>query len=135
MKLYAFIVSLPERWYPFSCYIDGERVRWQRSYEYRLAQIQDTLGVGRYGVRLATYREVWHVIGAGLIILAATFLSHMLWGSDVALPVMFIVAMGVITYQEFILQPRTYNQRIGKGIADWVCWAAPLSAYLFLIAK
>ena len=133
MRFYHYLLTFPDRMYPFSTYIDGERVRWQRSYEQRLAQIQETLGVGRYGIRLATYRELWHIVGAGIIILAATVISHMLWGSDAALPVMFIAAMAVITYQEFVLQPREYNQRLGKGIADWICWAAPLSAYFFLI--
>jgi hypothetical protein len=132
-SLYHFIVTFPDRAYPFASLIEGDRVRWMRSYEHRLQLIQRRLGKGRYGLRLGAYRELWHIIGAGLLILLATFLSHLLWGSNAALPVMFIAAMVVITYQEFVLQPRVYQQRLGKGIMDWMSWAAPLYVYFFFI--
>lgn len=128
---YHFLVTFPDRLYPFATQINGERVRWTRSYEHRLTRIQNRLGVGRYGFRLSAYREVFHILGAGIIILFATFISKSIWGSDVALPVLFVLAMLAITYQEFVLQPRTYKQRLGKGIVDWVSWAAPLSLYFF----
>lgn len=128
---YHFIVTFPDRVYPFATYVDGKRVRWSRSYEKRLREIQKQLGAGRYGMRLGAYRELWHIIGSGLIILSATLVSHALWGSDAALPVVFVVAMLVITYQEFVLQPRTYQQRLLKGLLDWFSWAAPLALYLF----
>lgn len=133
--LYHFIVTFPDRVYPFSCYIDGERVRWQRSYEHTLSQIQDTLGAGRYGLRLAVYRELFHILGAALLIGGGTIISQLLVGSDGALPIVFLLAMLVITYQEFVLQPRTYQQRFGKGITDWFSWGMPLIAYLFFIVR
>ena len=106
-------------------------MRWQRSYEHRLALIQRQLGVGRYGFRLSAYRGVFHIIGAGIIILGGTILSKTLWGSDAALPAVFVLSMLAITYQEFILQPRTYKQRFGKGLIDWISWATPLGLYFF----
>lgn len=129
---YHFCVTFPERVFPFASYIDGQKVRWSRSYEHKLAEIQQTLGEGRYGLRLGAYREAFHIIGAGLVILTATLISHTLWGNDVALPVLFIVAMIVITFQEFYIQPRTYKQRLGKGVLDWISWVVPLSLYLFI---
>jgi hypothetical protein len=131
---YHFIVTFPDRVYPFSSYIDGQRVRWSRSYEHTLLEIQQRVGEGKYGFRLAAYREIFHILGAGIVILAGTVISKALWGSDVALPVLFLLAMAVITYQEFVLQPRTYNQRLAKGITDWFSWLAPLGLYLFLLS-
>jgi hypothetical protein len=130
---YHFIVTLPDRLYPFSCYIDGQRVRWSRSYEYNLARIQERMGQGKYGFGLCVYRGVFHVLGAGILIVGGTWLSKLIWGNDAALPVLFLLAMAVITYQEFILQPRTYHQKLGKGITDWISWAAPLGLYLSLL--
>jgi hypothetical protein len=40
--------------------------------------------------------------------------------------------MLVITWQEFILQPRTNKQHLGKGIADWMSWAVPIGTYVVL---
>ena len=134
-SFYHFIVTFPDRVYPFSSYIDGTRVRWTRSYDHQLALIQQRLGAGRYGLRLSAYRSIFHVLGAAIVILGGTFLSQELWGSDVALPAVFILAMLIITYQEFILQPRTYQQHLGKGIVDWITWVAPLGFYLFYFLK
>jgi len=128
---YHFIVTFPDRVYPFSSIIEGKKVRWNRSYEHRLKEIQKNLGVGRYGLKLGAYREVCHVLGAGIVIAGATLISHSLWGNDVAIPVLFVVAMIVITYQEFVLQPRTYKQHLGKGIIDWISWNLPLAIYFF----
>ena len=132
---YHFLVTFPDRVYPFATLIDGKRVRWTRSYDHRLALIQKRLGAGRYGFRLSIYREIFHILGAGIIIFGGTMLSKALWGNDAALPVLFILAMLVITYQEFVLQPRTYQQRFGKGVIDWISWAAPLGFYLFYFLK
>ncbi len=132
---YHFIVTFPDRVYPFSSYVDGEWVRWRRSYEHSLAQIQETLGVGRYGMRLGIYRELFHILGAAVVIGGGTILSQLLVGSDRALPLVFLLAMLVITYQEFVLQPRTYQQRFGKGITDWFSWGMPLVAYLLFIVR
>ena len=129
---YHFVVTFPDRMYPFSSYVDGQKVRWTRSYDQKLADIQEKLGVGRYGLKLAAYREFFHIIGAGIVILSATLISKELWGSDAAIPVLFIVAMLVITYQEFVIQPRTYKQHLSKGIVDWFSWNLPLVLYFFL---
>jgi hypothetical protein len=110
-------------------------VRWQRSYEHRLESAQKSLGVGRYGFRLSAYREIFHIFGAGIVIVLGTVISQAIWGSDTALPLVFVLAMLVITYQEFVLQPRTYKQRFGKGVIDWISWITPLGLYLFYFLK
>ena len=130
--LYHFLVTFPDRMYPFTTLIAGKRTRGLRAYEYRLSLIQKKLGRGRYGLRLSAYRGIFHILGAGMVIVLATVVSQTLWGSDVALPILFVLAMLVITYQEFVLQPRTYEQHLTKGIIDWLSWVAPLGLYLFL---
>lgn len=132
---YHFLVTFPDRMYPFATIVSGKRVRWSRSYEQRLALIQKRLGAGHYGFRLCAYRTLFHILGAGIIIAGGTLLSKAVWGSDAALPVLFILAMLVITYQEFVLQPRTYEQRLSKGVLDWISWGAPLWFYLFYFLK
>jgi hypothetical protein len=130
---YHFIVTFPDRVYPFASMIDGQRVRWTRSYEHRLEELQKRIGKGRYGFRLCVYRGFFHVVGAGLVILLGALVTRYVWGSEAALPAVFLLAMGVITYQEFVLQPRTYEQRMSKGVVDWFSWMAPLGLYLFLL--
>jgi len=132
---YHFLVTFPDRMYPFVTQVDGQRVRWRRSYDRRLALIQRQLGVGRFGFRLSAYREIFHIIGSGIIIVLGTIISQALWGSDAALPVVFALSMLVITYQEFVLQPRTYKQRMGKGVIDWISWAAPFYLYFVYFIK
>lgn len=129
---YHFCVTFPDRVFPFSTYINGEKVRWRRSYEHRLAQIQEEIGEGRYTAGFIAYREAFHVLGAGILIGAATLISHALWGSDVALPVLFVIAMCFIAFQEFYIQPRTHKQSVLKGFIDWCSWGAPLFLYFFI---
>lgn len=131
-RIYYFLVTLPERLYPFACTIEGQRVRWRRSYEHTLMQIQERIGAGRYGIRLSAYREACHVLGAGLFIVLATGVSKFLGGSAAVLPTMFITALIVITIQEFYIHPRHYQQRFGKSIADWLSWMVPIGLYLFI---
>ncbi len=129
---YHFFITFPERIFPFATLIEGKKVRWRRSYDHRLAEIHERLGNGHFGLKLGAYREVCHVLGSGLFIALATLISHTLWGSNVALSVLFVAAMLAITFQEFYIQPRTYKQRFGKSVADWISWIVPLGVYLFV---
>lgn len=132
-RLYHFFVTFPERTYPFATRIRGKKVRWGRSYERAVRDIQERLGEGACGIKLGTYRQLWHIIGSALFIGTATLLSHTFIGTDAALPAMFFAAMIAITYQEFYFHPRYYKQRFGKSIADWASWVAPLYLYLAFV--
>lgn len=129
---YHFFVTLPDRLYPFASVVHGRRVRWRRSYDATLRRIEARLGVGCYGFKLGAWRQTCHLVGAGLLILGLTYASEYFWGTDAALPAMFVAAMLAITYQEFYYHPRRYAQRFGKSVLDWTSWVAPLGAYLFL---
>lgn len=132
LNFYYFCVTFPERVYPFASKIRGERVRWQRSYEHTIKQIEKQFGKGRYGIKLSVYRELCHIFGSALFILAATLISNLVWGSTALLPAMFFAAMLAITYQEFYFHPRHYEQRFGKSVVDWASWVIPLYLYLLI---
>lgn len=131
-RLYSFFITLPERLYPFSCIVEGKRVRFRRAYQEILREVRERLGDGHYGARLFAYREVFHVMGAFLFILFAGLVSKELFGSDIALYVLLGAAFLAITFQEFYLQPRTLGQLRTKSVTDWLSWVVPFSAFLFM---
>jgi hypothetical protein len=130
VRFYSFWITLPNRFYPFSFLIDGKRVRGMRAYEAVLAQIQALRGPGSYSYGLIAYRQVFHLLGAILFIMLAAAISHRLFGSEVALYVMLVVAVLVITFQEFYLHPRYYEQHLPKSVSDWLAWVVPIGGYL-----
>ncbi len=131
-RLYNFFLTFPNRLYPFSCEIEGERVRWQRSYDEVLRRVREQLGEGHYGARLFIYREVFHIVGAFLFVAFAGLIAKDLFGSDIALYVLLGAAFLAISFQEFYLQPRTLGQLRVKSISDWLSWVVPFGVYLFV---
>lgn len=131
--VYRFCLTIPDRLYPFASYVEGERVRWQRSYDHTLADVRARLGAGQYGYKLMAYRQFYHFIGSLLFISFATYFSHHFFGNDVALPVLFIAAVIAISFQEFYVHPRHYGQRLPKSVIDWASWIVPIGIYFFLI--
>ena len=131
--VYHFVVTIPDRIYPFATTIGGTRVRWRRSYDVTRRRIERAFGPGRYGFKLGMWRQICHVIGAGLFIALATALSYLLWGSLAALPAMFAAAMLAITYQEFWYHPRHYDQLYSKSVIDWMSWGVPMMVYVTIV--
>ncbi len=132
LNWYTFIVSLPDLLYPFSCEVEGKRVRGRLAYEAARAKARELRGPGAYGYQILAYRQVFHVIGSILFIALATFVSHSLFGSETALFILFGAAVLVISVQEFYLHPRFYEQHLGKGVSDWLAWVVPIGTYLLL---
>ena len=127
---YAFFLTFPDRFYPFSCTVRGKQVRGMRSYEREVERALKRYGVGRLGYKLTLYREVFHLAGSILFIVLATWVGKVFLGSDLALYVLLYAAIIALTYQEFYYHPRRYKQHFGKGIADWVAWVIPMLIYL-----
>ena len=132
VRLYDFVVTIPDRKYPFAEEIEGQKVRFRRAYDQALARIQMQRGYGSYGAWLITYRGVCHVVGAILFITFATFVSKELFGSDVALYVLLVLASLALLFQEFILQPRTYGQMKMHSLVDLMSWVVPFGVYVFI---
>jgi len=129
--LYHALVVLPDYCYPFKTEIEGQWVRGVRSYNATLAQVEEMYGRGHYGFKLDAYRQVFHLAGSILFLISAAFLSGVLFGTENAMYVFLAVAVAFISFQEFYLQRRTYQQLWRKGIADWFTWIAPMGIYFF----
>ena len=131
---YHYLVTVPDRCYPFRNEIEGQWVRGMRSYDQAVAQYRKKMNTATgFGFRIDAYRQVFHLLGSLFIIGAATFLSRHFFGSDTALFILLGLAFAFITYQEFLLQPRTYNQHWQKGLADWSVWLVPMGYYVFVL--
>lgn len=128
---YHFIVTFPDRVYPFANEVGGKWVRGVRSYNRALERAFRRNGYGHYGFSLGFYRFVFHIIGAFIVLALATFIAHRLFGGRVAIGVLLALAMLFITYQEFVLQRRAYKQLWRKGVLDWLTWCVPLAFWGF----
>ncbi len=77
------------------------------------------------------WREVCHIVGSVALIVVSYVLS--VWiGHDVK-PIIFVALLVWMTYQEFVLHPRKYGQKLSKGIIDWLAWVAPFAIYLAMV--
>lgn len=128
---YHWLVMIPDRLYPFKTEIEGHWVRGRRSYEATLARYEQRYGMGHYGYKLTVYREVFHLIGSILFLVSAAYLSRAFFGSANAMYVFLAIAVGFISFQEFYLHRRMYQQLWRKGIVDWLSWCVPMGIYFF----
>lgn len=129
--VYHALVTFPDHLYPFRCKLRGQWVRGIRSYDQALRLAFRTYGRGRYGFKLMVYRSFFHVVGALTTIFAAAFVSQKLFGNASALYVVLVLTVLFITFQEFYLQRRMYQQLWRKGILDWFAWVVPIGLYFF----
>ena len=129
--LYHSLVILPDRLYPFKTNVEGQWVRGIRSYNATLARYQKKHGAGRYGFKLDTYRQVFHFAGSILFLVVAAFLSQTFFGGAEAIYVFLIAAVLLISFQEFYVHRRLYQQLWRKGIVDWLTWVVPMGVYFF----
>ncbi|MES2994622.1 MAG: hypothetical protein V4681_01110 [Patescibacteria group bacterium] len=130
--VYPFLITLPDRFYPFRNEIKGEWVRGKRSYDLALARARRRLGPGHFGYQVLAYRQACHLLGAVVLIIFATLVAKDLFGSDMALYLLLALAVLFISFQEFYLHPKYYGQLWRKSVADWAVWVAPIALFLFL---
>jgi len=129
--LYHALVVLPDRCYPFKTEIEGQWVRGIRSYNAALARYQQRYGAGRYGFKLDAYRQLFHLAGSILFLIVAAYLSQTFFRSPDAMYAFLVAAVLLISFQEFFLHRRMYQQVWKKGIIDWLAWCIPLGIYFF----
>ena len=123
-KLYLYLVTLPDRWYPFASEIEGKWVRGQRSYTDAVERAIATYGPGRLGYKLTLYRESCHFVGSIIFIFCATLISKNLLGSEKALYVLLGTAIIALSFQEFYGFYDSYHIGIIEG-AIMACGKAP----------
>ena len=128
---YHALVCFPDRCYPFKTEVEGKWVRGIRAYNAKLAYMEKEYGKGHYGFKLDAYRQVFHLTGSILFLITAAFLSQALFGTEYAMYIFLAIAVAFISFQEFYLQRRTYQQLWRKGIADWLTWVVPMGIYFF----
>jgi hypothetical protein len=129
--VYHWLVTIPDKLYPFRTEVEGRWVRGIRAYNATLARYQRKYGIGHYGYKLVAYRTFFHLIGAILFLIIAAYLSQELFGSAKAIYAFLIAAVALISFQEFYLHRRMYNQLWRKGFADWLSWCAPMGVYFW----
>ncbi|HEX5774816.1 MAG TPA: hypothetical protein VFY28_02555 [Candidatus Paceibacterota bacterium] len=128
--IYPFLVSLPDRFYPFTTKVGGEMVRGKRSYDAALARARRKFGPGHFGYKVLAYRQACHLAGAITLIILATLLAQRWFGSDAALYGLLAAAIAAVTFQEFYLHPKYYGQLWRKSVADWMVWVTPIVLFL-----
>lgn len=107
-------------------------MRGKRSYDAALSRIRRRLGPGHFGYRVLMYRQLCHFLGAILLTILATFVAREFFGSEVALYVLLALAVMAISFQEFYLHPKYYDQLWRKSVADWMVWVTPIALFLLL---
>lgn len=130
--MYQFLVTLPDRFYPFAYKVRGKKIRGMAAYNHELERMVRMRGRGSFSYKLIAYRQVFHLIGATLFIFFATLISKHFFGTDVALYVLLLAAVAAITFQEFYLHPRRYHQHLPKGVIDWLAWVVPIGVFLLM---
>lgn len=128
---YHSLVVLPDRVYPFKTEVHGQWVRGVRSYDATLARYQRIYGMGRYGYKLGVYRQLFHLAGSILFLIGAAYLSQSLFGKSNAMYAFLAAAILLISFQEFYLHRRMYQQLWKKSVIDWLAWCVPLGIYFF----
>lgn len=129
--LYHALVVLPDRVFPFKTNVHGQWVRGVRSYNARLARYERIYGFGHYGYGLGAYRQTFHLAGSILFLIVSAYLSEAFFQTDDAMLVFLAIAVAFISFQEFYLHRRMYQQLWKKGIIDWFAWCTPFGLYLF----
>lgn len=129
--LYNALVILPDVLYPFKTQIQGQWVRGIRSYNATFASYQKKYGIGHYGFKLNAYRQLFHLVGSILFLIIAAYLSQTLFGKVEAIYSFLIAAVLLVSFQEFYLHRRMYQQLWRKSIIDWLAWCVPIGIYFF----
>ena len=129
--LYHALVVLPDVLYPFKSLVHGQWVRGIRSYNATLARYERKYGMGHYGFKLEAYRQLFHLFGSVLYLIIAAYMSQALFGKAEAIYAFLIAAVLLISFQEFYLHKRMYQQIWKKGIIDWISWCLPIGIYFF----
>lgn len=130
-NFYHALVVLPDRLFPFKTEIEGQWVRGVRSYNARLAYYQSKYGVGRYGFKLEAYRQLFHLAGSILFLIATASVSKLFFGDEGGMLAFLGAAIALVSFQEFYLHRRMYQQLWRKSVIDWLAWCVPFVVYFF----
>ncbi len=79
------------------------------------------------------WREVCHfVISCALMAVSYVLFLYI----SVYAPIIVFALLGVwMTYQEFYLHPKKYDQKLQGGLLDWSVWMIPFIIYILILYK
>lgn len=78
-------------------------------------------------------REIFHIVGSFVLIIISYILYLHVYKNA---PIIVFALLGVwMTYQEFYLHPKKYNQKLLEGMFDWSSWIIPFIIYLIFLYK
>lgn len=132
-NLYEFLQQIPDRLYPFSVNIEGKVVRGKQAYVNAITVAFATYGPHRLGYKLMVYRGMFHFLGSVFFIVCSALLSRELFGSEIAFYILIGIAIGALSFQEFYLHSKHYQQPRIKTVTDWLTWIIPMVGYIFFI--
>ena len=76
------------------------------------------------------WREICHIIGSFILM----EISHIM---ELFIPKVslffFILLILWMTYQEFYVHPRKYNEEIWRSTLDWFSWVIPFGIYIYIV--
>ena len=132
---YHYCCTIPDRAYPFGTRIQGRWVRGMRSYNARVRAHEREYGRGHLGYSLGTYRQLFHLVGSLAFLIFTAYISNSFLGSTYALYTLLLVAIGLISYQEFYLHRRMYDQVWKKSVIDWAVWVTPVGIFFLFYVR
>ncbi|MDQ5901700.1 MAG: hypothetical protein QG580_415 [Patescibacteria group bacterium] len=131
-KIYDYLLTFPERLYPFSEELDGQKVTGEKAYKLLAVKNKNKYG-DAYALsspKLLLWRQVFHVFGSVVIILIADFLFRKVsFFNGFIFLGLFVFLMFI---QEFYLHPHHYEQKFTKGLVDFISWILPIIIYILL---
>jgi len=132
-KFYDYLITFPERLYPFSEIGNNkEKITGDKAYKF-LAEKNKRLYNDAYSLqspKLLLWRQVFHIVGSTIFVLIADqMFRHLSFFNGFAFLVLVSVSLAV---QEFYLQSKYYDQNLQKSVIDFTTWMLPILLYIVL---
>lgn len=131
-KFYDYLVSFPERLYPFTETIEGKKITGERAYKLVASRNKNTYGdvYTLQAPKLLLWRQVFHVLGSVFFV----FLAHQmfLYVSFFNGLLFLLFWVFCIALQEFYVHPHYYDQKLLKGVIDFAFWMLPVVIYVLM---
>jgi hypothetical protein len=131
-KIHDYLITFPERLYPFSEELEGQKITGEKAYKLLALKNKNKYG-DAYSLsspKLLLWRQVFHVAGSIVLILISDYLFRNVSFFNGLLFLGFFIF--VIFIQEFYLHPYYYEQKMKKSVIDFLAWILPIIIYILL---
>lgn len=132
-KFYTYLLTIPERLYPFSEKTGaGTVISGERAYHYLYEKNKELYGdaFSTQAPKLLAWRTLFHVGGSiVLLFVADSMFQHLSFFNGFAF---LVLVVGCIAVQEFYIHPHYYGQKPLKGVIDFLAWTLPILIYIVL---